>query len=380
MNTTCGDDGYVLISPDKFKHSLGAAEVATSLARGIRAAGVDVNVEIAPVADGGDGTVEAAVAAGYDAVPVRLSGPVGEPVDTYYARRGDLAIIELATICGMQRLPFGQLHPLDAHTIGLGEGIAAALDDGCRDVVIGLGGSASTDGGTGVLVGLGARLLDAAGRDVAPGARGLSTIDSIDLRGLHRGLAGARLRIASDVRSPLLGLTGSVATFGPQKGLSPDMAVGVERALTRFAGVVENQTGRSVTTTPGGGAAGGVGAIVNVLLGADLLDGAAFVLDVLGLQERMRGARVVVTGEGRCDRQTLAGKAPAAVSDLARRFDIPVWLAAGEITLLDEELVAMGVSKWWSLVDEADGDVDVAMKQPADLLESIGRRMGGVLR
>ena len=323
--------------------------------------------------------VDAAVAAGYLPVPVRLAGPVGDLVDTRYARLGDVAIVELATICGMQRLPSGRLHPLDAHTVGLGQGIAAAVDAGARDVVIGLGGSASTDGGTGVLVGLGARLLDADGRDVRPGARGLASIAAVDLTGLHPGLAGTRLRIASDVRSPLLGPVGSVATFGPQKGLTPQLAAEVERDLAHFAGVVERQTGRQVTTTPGGGAAGGVGAMVNVLLGAELLDGAAFVLDVLGLEKRMRGARVVVTGEGRCDGQTLAGKAPAAVSNLAQRYDVPVWLAAGDITLGDEELAELGISRWWSLVDEADGDTDVAMRHPAALLERIGRKLAASL-
>jgi glycerate kinase len=377
--STPAGPGSVLLSPDKFKHTLGAAEVAASLARGIHGVRPDVVVDVAPVADGGDGTVAAAIAAGYDEIPIRVAGPTGEPVHTRYARSGDRAIVELATICGMERLPFGQLHPLDAHTIGLGQGIAAAVDAGCREVVIGLGGSASTDGGTGVLVGLGATLLDIDGMEVRPGARNLARVVSVDLSGLHRGLAGTRLRIASDVRSPLLGPTGSVATFGPQKGLNTSMAVQVESDLAQFAGVVERQTGRHITATPGGGAAGGVGAVVNVLLGADLLDGAAFVLDILGLEARMRTAGVVVTGEGRCDRQTLEGKAPAAVADLARRYGVPVWLVAGDITLTTAELAGIGVSRSWSLVAEAEGDVDVAMKRPADLLEAVGRRIADAL-
>lgn len=379
MSVPVGGSGSVLLSPDKFKHTLGAAEVASSLARGIRAVRPDLVVDVSPVADGGDGTVAAAIAAGYTSVPVRVAGPTGEPVQTNYARLGDRAIVELATICGMERLPFGQLHPLDAQTIGLGQGIAAAVEAGCREVVIGLGGSASTDGGTGVLVGLGARLLDIDGAEVAPGAQHLARIASIDLSGLHRGLAGTRLRIASDVRSPLLGPTGSVATFGPQKGLNTSMARQVESDLAEFAGVVERQTGRHITATPGGGAAGGVGAVVNVLLGADLLDGAAFVLDILGLEERMRDARVVVTGEGRCDRQTLEGKAPAAVAELAHRYRVPVWLAAGDVSLTRAELTALGVSRSWSLVDEADGDVDIAMKRPVELLEGVGRRIAAAL-
>jgi glycerate kinase len=353
--------GSVLLSPDKFKSTLGAADVASSLARGITALRPDLVVDVAPVADGGDGTVAAAIAAGYTGVPLQVAGPTGEPVRTHYARAGDRAIVELATICGMERLPFGQLHPLDAHTIGLGQGIAAAVEAGCREV------------------GLGARLLDIDGVDVPPGARHLARIATVDLSGLHRGLASTRLRIASDVRSPLLGPTGSVATFGPQKGLNTSMAVQVESDLAQFAGVVERQTGRHITTTSGGGAAGGVGAAVNVLLGADLLDGAAFVLDILGLEKRMRAARVVVTGEGRCDRQTLEGKAPAAVADLAHRYGVPVWLAAGDIDLTTVELAGLGVSRSWSLVDEADGDVDVAMKRPAELLESVGRRIAAAL-
>jgi glycerate kinase len=369
----------VVIAPDKFKHSLSALEVSRALARGIREVLPGVPTDVAPVADGGDGTVDAAIAAGFEALPVTVVNAIGTPVDSVVARRDRQAVVELANTCGMSTLPGTELHPMTAHTVGVGQAIAAALDHGCDDIVLGLGGSASTDAGTGLLVGLGARLLDRDGLPVEPGAAGLGRIAAIDRDGLHPGLRDARIRIAADVTCPLLGPEGSVAVFGPQKGLTGEAADQVEREIDGFAALVQEVSGRDVRTLRGGGAAGGVAATAYGLLDAEIIEGAAFVLDILGFERHLADARVVVTGEGRCDDQTLHGKAPAAITHLARGFDVPVFLVAGEIAMSEEARDKLGVERSWSLTDLADGDRARAIAEADRLLCEVGRRIAAAL-
>ncbi|GAA4979441.1 glycerate kinase [Actinopolymorpha pittospori] len=369
----------VVIAPDKFKHSLTALEVSRALARGIHDVRPDAPIDVAPIADGGDGTVDAAIAAGFEPLPVTVVNAIGTPVDSVVARRGRQAVVELANTCGMSTLPGAALHPMTAHTVGVGQAIAAALDHGCDDIVLGLGGSASTDAGTGLLVGLGARLLDRDGLPVEPGAAGLGRIVAVDLDGLHPGLRDARIRIAADVTCPLLGPEGSVAVFGPQKGLTGEAADQVEREIDEFAALVQELSGRDIRTLRGGGAAGGVAATAYGLLDAEIIEGAAFVLDILGFERHLGGARVVVTGEGRCDDQTLHGKAPAAIAHLARRSGVPVFLVAGEIAMSEEGREKLGVQRTWSLMEAAGGDRAVALAEAERLLAEVGRQIGATL-
>ncbi|MDA0634618.1 glycerate kinase, partial [Nonomuraea sp. MCN248] len=227
---------HVLVAPDKFKGSLTAAEVAATVAAALGAPAVEL-----PVADGGDGTVEAAVAAGFDRVTVRVTGPTGEPVDASYARRGDTAVIELAEASGLRRLPAGP-EPLTATSHGTGELIADAVKRGATRVVLGLGGSACTDGGAGLVQALGARLLDAGGRDLPRGGAALRDLDRIDLSGFP-DVSGVTFVVASDVDNPLLGPHGAAAVYGPQKGATPEQVTLLDAALGRLAAVATRTHG-----------------------------------------------------------------------------------------------------------------------------------------
>src|SRR6185437_541780 len=267
----------IVVAPDKFKGSLPAAQVAAAIAAGLRSglarAGCPgAGVVTIPVADGGEGTVDAAVAAGFERVPVTAAGPAGDPVRSGYARRGELAVVELADVCGLARLPGGRPAPLTASSFGAGEVLRAALDSGARRIVLGVGGSASTDGGAGLLQALGARVLDARGEPVRPGGAALGggalrDVAALDLTGLHPALhpaldpAGrtAELVLAADVDNPLTGPDGAAEVYGPQKGASPAEVTVLAAGLRRWAAVVAEAIGTDWSQAPGAGAAGGVG-------------------------------------------------------------------------------------------------------------------------
>jgi glycerate kinase len=361
----------VVLALDKFKGSLTAVAAANAIRDGIRSVNSMVSIDVVPIADGGDGTVDAATASGMTAVPIETVGPTGEPVSSLIAVGDGVGIVELANTCGITLLPDGILAPLDAHTVGLGRAISAALDCRCTDIVVGLGGSASTDGGLGALVGLGARLLDSSGAELPPSARFHCDIAEIDLRGLDPRVGSARFRIATDVDNPLLGAHGAVAVFGTQKGVTAALAGGVEKGLTHVGELLEKSTGRSVLSVPGMGAAGGAAAALTSVLGAEIVSGADFVSDLLGLSSRIAGASLVVTGEGSFDEQTLRGKGPAAVIAEAMNAGATIAVVAGRITLPESALQSLGVARAWSLLDRV-AEPTVAMRDAAALLREIG--------
>lgn len=370
----------VVIAPDSFKGSATAAEVAERLARGLQRARPKVEVVQLPVADGGEGTLDAAVSAGWERVPVTVSGPTGEPVETAYARRDDEALVELAACCGLTLLPGGRPEPLTASTRGLGEAMAHALDGGARRLVVGLGGSASTDGGAGLLVGLGARVLDEDGAQVPDGGASLQVAERLELDDLHPGLAGCELVVAVDVDSPLLGIDGAAAVFGPQKGASERHVTQLDTALGQWAQVCRaaglDRRGQH-TATPGAGAAGGAGYGL-LLLGATSVPGAELVLDLVRAREQVDGADVVVVGEGRLDEQTLRGKAPAAVARLAASLGVTVVAVAGHVALDAAGLEAAGVRTAYGLTD-VEADVARCMSDPGPVLELVGERLAADL-
>lgn len=282
----------VLVAADKFKGSLTAVQVAERVTAGLRRIAPDVEVETLPVADGGDGTVAAAVAAGFDRHEVRVTGPLGEQLDAAFALRDGVAVVEMAEASGLQHLPAGVFAPLTATTYGSGELLRAALDAGARSIVFGVGGSATTDGGAGMLAALGARFLDAAGRPVGPGGGGLSELATADLSGLDPRLAGAEIVLASDVDNPLTGPKGAPAVYGPQKGASPEQVEALDSALAHFAAVLEKSIGpkaAEAALAPGAGAAGGIGYGALVGLGAGFRAGIDVMLDVLGFAPRWAG-------------------------------------------------------------------------------------------
>ncbi|KQU65568.1 glycerate kinase [Phycicoccus sp. Root101] len=363
----------VVIAPDKFKGTLTAAAVATHLATGLRSVLPDVEVVMVPVADGGDGTLAAAEAAGFEQVTVPAHGPTGEDCKASYGARGSEAVVELAEVCGLDLLAERGLAPLAATSRGTGDLISAALDDGARRVVVGIGGSASTDGGLGLLQALGARVTGADGREVGPGGLGLEDAVALDLSGLHPGLAGAEVVVACDVDNPLTGSHGAAAVYGPQKGASPDDVERLDAALTRWADLVAATTGADHRDDPGAGAAGGVGFGLVAVAGATTRPGADLVFELTGFHDALVAATLVITGEGALDRQTLHGKAPAAVAAAAREAGVPVVAVAGKVLLTEGDLRAAGIGAAYALVEE--GSEQEAFDAPGPLLERLGARI-----
>ncbi|HET7306171.1 MAG TPA: glycerate kinase [Segeticoccus sp.] len=363
----------VLVAPDKFKGSLTAAQVAAAVGVGLRRV-VDVDVVPVPVADGGDGTVAAALAAGYDAVPVTAAGPTGEPVGTTYARLDDLAVIEMADASGLARLPGGVPQPLTATSRGLGEVMAAAVDAGCRRLVLGIGGSASSDAGAGMLAALGARLRDATGAELPDGGGPLGDLAEIDLQPVRERMAGVTVTVACDVDNPLTGPRGAAAVYGPQKGAHADEVATLDAHLARFADVVSAATQADVRDEPGAGAAGGVGYAALAALGARLRPGIDLVLDLVGFHERLAAADLVITGEGSLDEQTLHGKAPAGVAAAAAARAVPVIAVCGRTMLEPARIRAAGIHAAYSLTD-LEPDVRRCIAEAAPLLERLGERI-----
>lgn len=364
----------VLLAPDKFKGSLTAVQVADHLAAGLRSVLQDVEVQVVPVADGGDGTLAAAEAAGFARVETTATGPTGMPRACSFGLRGTEAVVELAEISGLGQLPDGLSDPLGATSRGTGELVAAALDAGARRVVIGIGGSACTDGGAGLLEALGARITTASGQPIRPGGAGLASAHRLDLTGLHRALADTEVVVACDVDNPLTGSRGAAAVYGPQKGAGPQDVEVLDSALTHWADLVADATGADHRDDPGAGAAGGVGFGLIAVLGAVMRPGAELVFELTGLPDALSGAALVVTGEGSLDAQTLHGKAPAAVAAAARDKGIPVVAVAGRVALSAGELAAAGIGAAYALVDEAERPRE-SFESPGPLLERIGARI-----
>ncbi len=405
----------VVIAPDKFKGSLSAPEVAAHLARGLAEAVPGVRTDEVPVADGGDGTVDAAAAAGYQRIDVQVTGPTGEPVTAAFAIRGDVAVVEAAQACGLSRLPGGRLRPLTATSYGVGELIAAAADAGARHIVLGLGGSATTDGGAGLIAALGGRLLGADGGPVASGGAALAGLRGLDPTAL-RDLSGVDVLLASDVDNPLLGPDGAAAIYGPQKGASPEDIPVLEEGLARWADLAETALGEGLPDRPGAGAmsprvrewpgagamsprvrewpggagarsprvrewagagaAGGLGFAALAFLGARMQPGIEVVLELVSFAERAAGASLVITGEGSLDAQTLRGKAPAGVARATRAVSpgTPVVAVAGACSLDRAALERAGIAAAYALAD-LEPDLRSSMAHAGPLLEKLAARL-----
>ena len=359
----------VVLAPDSFKGSIAAAQVADALAEGWRTVDPSAEILARPMADGGEGTLDAFAAAipGSTRMPVTVTGPHGRAVAaswlllpaTHDAPNGT-AVVELASTSGIELLG-ADLRPLDAHSVGFGEAIAAALSHGVSRLVLGIGSSSSTDGGTGMLTALGARFTDAAGTTIPLGARGLDTVASADLSGLPALPAGGVL-VLSDVTNPLLGAFGSAAIFGPQKGLGEAALVRADAGLARLATLLPADP-----QTPGAGAAGGVGFGL-LAWGARLVPGAGEVAELIDLRGALAAASVVVTGEGAFDGQSAAGKAPTHVATLAADAHVPVALVAGRISSdADTSAFAASVS-----LTALAGGAEAAMSAPAWWLRQAG--------
>jgi glycerate kinase len=361
---------HVVVAPDKLKGSLTAEQAASAIAIGLRRVVPDLEIRRCPVADGGDGTVDAAISRGWDERTTTVTGPFGTPVTARWAQQGSTALIELAEASGLRQAG-GRRDALLATSRGTGELVRAALDAGCDEVVVGLGGSACTDGGAGMLQALGARVVDHEGRALPDGGGALERAARLDLQGLDPRLAGTRLVVASDVDVPLLGPSGAAMSFGPQKGASPDDVRHLEAALTRWAEVAAAGRGldpAAAANLPGAGAAGGVGFATLAVLGGELRSGVEEVLTLVGFDDLVRGAALVVTAEGSLDEQSLHGKAPVGVARAAARAGVPVVAVVGRSALTPEQARAAGFSAVRPLGD-ADADTAALMAKAGPLVE-----------
>jgi glycerate kinase len=342
----------VLLAPDKFKGTLTAAEVARSLSRGIRTSRPDVDVRVLPVADGGEGSVAAALAAGFRSVAVQTVDASGEPTMATIARADGHAVLELASICGLARS--GRVDPEQSTSAGVGVAMKRALDAGCTRLTVGLGGSASTDGGLGLVVALGARLVDGHGDELEPVTSAIPQATRLDLSGLDPRLASARITFAADVDATLLGPNGAARLFAPQKGADAPTVERLEAAMERWANLLDDAWPGVRRDLPRGGAAGGVGFAAQAI-GADVVDGAQTFLDLVGADTAMSSVDLVVTGEGRLDEQTLMGKAPAAIAERSRQRGIPCVAVVGSRsdTITDADLAAHGFGATYELVNHS---------------------------
>jgi len=317
----------VVIAPNAFKGSLSAIDAADAIAEGVRAAASDAELVLVPIADGGDGTVDALVAATHgERRTLRVRGPLGDPVNADYGLidAGSTAVIEMAKAAGLALVPPAKRDPRITTTYGVGELLQHAYDEGARHFIVGIGGSATNDGGAGMAQALGYHLLDEEGHELPPGGLALKRLARIHVGGVHASWKAAEVDVACDVTNPLTGPSGASAVYGPQKGATPEMVAELDAALKHFAEIIRRDLGA--------GAAGGLGAGLVAFTGARLRPGAEMVMEALRLDERVAGAGLVITGEGRIDSQTARfGKGPAAVARHARQAGIPVVAIGGSI-------------------------------------------------
>jgi len=333
----------IVIAPDSFKECLSALEVATEIEAGFREVFPDADYIKVPMADGGEGTVAAMVAAtGGALVEVMVTGPLAEPVRACYGVTGDgrTAVIEMAAASGLAHVAPQLRNPLKTTSYGTGELIKAALDAGICHLIIGIGGSATNDGGAGMLQALGVKLLDSCGCEIGFGGGSLKELSRIDISGLDPRLKSCLIEAACDVDNPLTGPAGASVVFGPQKGATPAMVAELDACLAHYAGLIERDLGVKVAQAPGAGAAGGMGAALLAFFGAVLRSGIDIVMETVGLEAAVRDADLVITGEGRMDSQTIHGKTPVGVARVARRYGKPVIGIAG--SLADDVAVVHG--------------------------------------
>jgi len=324
----------IVIAPDSFKESLTAEQVAEAIREGVLRAVAHVETCLVPMADGGEGTVQSLVdATGGRFDLVEATDPLGGPVEARFGilGNGKTAAIEMAAASGLALVPPEKRNPLITTTAGTGDMIRKALDDGARDFIIGIGGSATNDGGAGMAAALGVRFLDSDGKELPPGGGALARLDSLDVSGLDERAKESTFRIACDVDNPLTGPHGASATYGPQKGATPEMVEELDACLAHLAEVVRADLGKEIADLPGAGAAGGLGGGFVAFLDATLSSGVELVLEAVGFREILQGAALVITGEGRMDGQSARGKTPIGVSRVAKEYRVPVIALCGSI-------------------------------------------------
>lgn len=366
----------VVVAPQTFKGTVPALVAARAIERGVLAALPDAETVLAPVADGGDGTLDALVdSTGGEMFRSAVTGPLGRQLEAMWGVMGDgrTAVVEMARASGLALVPPRRRDPRTTTTRGTGQIIKEALDRGFTRIIVGLGGSATNDGGTGMAEALGARFLDADGNSIPGGGAALARLAGIDVSGLHPGLAGATIIGATDVTNPLCGPTGASAVYGPQKGASPEVVAELDAALETFASVLRRDLRREVAGRPGAGAAGGLGAGLMAFAGAELRSGIDMVCDVLGFDAHLEGADLVITGEGRADHSTIFDKAPVGVARRAMALGVPTVLLAGSLGPGHEELYQHGITGVMCIIDRPMS-FQQSLQRTEELLEGAAER------
>ncbi|HYS02486.1 MAG TPA: glycerate kinase [Candidatus Eisenbacteria bacterium] len=365
----------IVLAPNAFKGTLTAVEAAEAMAEGIRRVMPEADLVFVPIADGGDGTVEALVAAtGGERRSLLVRGPLDQRVQASYGllEGGAVAVIEMARASGLALLAPDRRDPRITTTFGVGELLQHAYDQGARRFIVGIGGSATNDGGAGMAQALGYHLLDARGLELPPGGAALASLDRIHVGGVHGDWSAASVQVASDVTNPLTGPHGASAVYGPQKGATPQMVAELDAALRRLAAIIRRDLGREVETLPGAGAAGGLGAGLVAFTGAELRPGADLVMDAIRLDDLLRGADLVLTGEGRLDAQTARfGKGPAAVARRARAAGIPVIAIAGGV---DDHAEVLAIFDGLEATVSSTTPLEEAMARAGPLLTDAAER------
>ena len=366
----------IVVAPDSFKESLRAKEVAEIIEEGIKRVFPQVEVIKVPLADGGEGTIEAILEArGGKVISQEVASPLGERIKAHFGILDDgfTGIVEMAQASGLSLVPQSQRNPLLTTTYGTGELIKAALDRGCKRIIVGIGGSATVDGGAGMVQALGANLLNGKGKQISFGGGSLGEIVSIDMSSLDSRVKNTEVLVASDVDNPLCGPKGAARVYGPQKGATPEMVKTLEKNLAHFAMMIKKYLNKEVKNIPGAGAAGGLGAGLIAFLGAELRPGIKLMIEASRLEERIKGADLVISGEGRIDEQTVYGKTPVGVAEMAKKEKIPVIIIGGEIRGDVEALYERGVDAVVSCIDRILPRAE-AMKEAKETLRQATER------
>lgn len=371
----------IIVAPGAFKNSLRADEAAHAIESGIARSGLDAQVLIAPIADGGNGTLDAFLAGGGRRITMTVEDPVGRPVEAAYGLLpdGETAVIEMALASGLELLEHWQLNPMIASTYGTGQLMKAALEAGAKRIIVGMGGSATVDGGAGCLQALGVHLFDAYGQEVPRGGGGLEQLFLIDAQGLDPRWKQVEVLIASDVTNPTLGELGAAAVFGPQKGATPQQVQKLEANLTHFFTLVNNQLGIDVRQVEGGGAAGAFSAGLMAFLNGRIVSGIDLILQYSGFADALQEADLVITGEGQMDAQTIHGKGPMGVARMAQQQGVPTIAIVGGLNVRDDVLHDAGLQAVVPIVT-GPMSLDMAIEHAAELVERAALRLGYILQ
>lgn len=362
----------IVLAPDSFKGSLSAAQVAQAMARGVQRVLPKTNLTLLPLSDGGEGLVDSlAAASGGKILDYQVTGPLGEKVTAQMGLMGNgqTAVIEMAQASGLILVPEDKRNPLQTTTFGTGELIKKALDLGCNHLIIGIGGSATNDGGMGMAQALGFRFLDEEGESLGFGGGELARLARIDASSKDPRLEGTTIEVACDVTNPLTGPSGAAHIYGPQKGATPEVVELLDAGLANLDRVLQRDLGKSVGQVPGAGAAGGLGAGLMALLGGRLVSGIELVLDVLEFDAKAKGAQLIITGEGKFDAQSAFGKVPMGVAQRARSLGVPVVVVAGSVLPSADVLHGEGVTAYFSILNQPM-TLKEAMERGAELVEN----------